>query len=82
MPIPSLLDTLYEEGLEKGLEQGLERGLEQGLEQAVTSLLDVRFGPDDRIPRLAGRLVGLGAERCMALIEAAAGLDDLTDATG
>jgi hypothetical protein len=65
MPIPSLLNRRYQEGLEAGLER------------AAASLLRVRFGDDDRIEALAGRLARLGAAACIERIEAAGGLDEL-----
>jgi hypothetical protein len=65
MPIPSLTEQRYREGRN------------EGLVEAATSLLRVRFGDDERIVPLAGRLAGLGAAECMARIEDAKNLDEL-----
>ena len=74
MPIPSLLQDIYDEGRDEGREQGLE----QGLERAAESTLGRRFGPDERIPDIARRLAPLGPDIFLERIDAASSLDELT----
>jgi predicted transposase YdaD len=73
MPIPNILDRVYDEGRD----EGEARGRELGLIQAVASLLQVRFGGDERIDAIAERLAGQGATSAMAAVEQARSLDDL-----
>jgi hypothetical protein len=73
MPIPSLLNTLYQEGRAAGREEGRE----EGRRQAAAALLRHRFGPDARIPVIARRLARLAPEGYLDQIDAAKELDDL-----
>jgi hypothetical protein len=71
MPIPSLLQRQYEEGLEKGLERGLE--------EAAAAVLRRRFGADERIGAIARHLAALGPDRYLDLVERAGSLDELAE---
>jgi hypothetical protein len=91
MPIPSFLDTLYQEGRAEGRQEGRAEGRQEGRhegrtegcrrgwEQAASALLRHRFGDDPRIPALARSLAPLGPEAYLTRIERATSLDDLAD---
>jgi hypothetical protein len=83
MPIPSFLDTLYQEGRAEGRQEGRHEGRTEGCrrgwEQAASALLRHRFGDDPRIPALARSLAPLGPEAYLTRVERATSLDDLAD---
>jgi hypothetical protein len=65
MPIPSLLNKLFEEGRT------------EGREEMVAEFVRHRFGDDGRIPAIARQLVHLSSTDLMTVLDRADGLDDL-----
>jgi hypothetical protein len=68
MPIPSLTQRMYDEGLQ------------QGREEFVASMSRQRFGPEARVHPIAHRLAALDPDDCLTRISAAADLDELAEA--
>lgn len=58
----------------------LQEGREEGWAESMALVLHLRYGQDERIPILAGRLAHLSAERIAEVVTAAASLDALVHA--
>jgi hypothetical protein len=69
MPIPSLLQTTFDDGLEKGLEKGRY--------EVVATLLRHRFGDDPRVDEIAHRIATDDPDVALDRIDAATTLDEL-----
>ncbi|MBF0498152.1 MAG: Rpn family recombination-promoting nuclease/putative transposase [Deltaproteobacteria bacterium] len=52
--MPTIAETIFDEGLQQGLQQGLQRGVLQEAQKAVIEVLEARFGA---IPRAAADVV-------------------------
>jgi hypothetical protein len=83
MPIPSLIQRKYDEGVHEGVEQGIEQGIQQGIqlgrERLLASFLRQRFGQDARIPVIAKRLAAIDSDDWLARINAAAALEEFAE---